>query len=309
MKKSAFTMLELIFVIVILGIVAGGTFIQISTIYEDMIQKQGSSELESEAKLIVEQLTARLGSSVKNSLVGATGLDGSGCYILNTVDINTSRNEKALWIGISNESNQGLWDATTTINDYRGWSGFTDITASDTTTYGYISTKGSRLDFAEKVIDDLIGKTNSLSLAEPQAAIYFLRQSDLSLNQQPTACTDFGFTNTNAPPELMFKIYWDGTDNSRLYFQGNRPNVISDRYVISHYAYAIELKNSTLYLYSFRPWLSEKASAPYQTNILGQHVNEVVIQRYNGLIRINVCVKKTMPGGYDIQVCKEKMIF
>lgn len=304
-------MMELIFVIVILGIIAGGTFIQISTIYEDMIQKQGSSELESETKVTIEQLASRLGSSgsIIKSLVGLTGLDGTGCYIIDdTVDINTSKAQIAAWIGKSDESNIGLWD--TTISDYRGWSGFVDVNGSS---FSSIATPGSKLDFAEIVLDDLTGQTNSFSQASNSPiALYFAEE----YTQLPpsTTCGDFGLDTAHTPTK-MHKVKRNGVD--KMDFENPPVSEISNEYSLSHSAYAIKLENidpitkiGVLKLYSFRPWLGESAThANAKVYTLGKNIKEVVIQNYSGLIRINVVAEKIMPGGYPITIRKEKSVF
>lgn len=306
MKKTAFTMLEMIFVIVILGIIAGGTFIQISTVYEDMIRKQNSGELETEVKVVADQITARLSSSIKESLVAMTALDGSNCYPVSDKDkLNETQTYILAWIGRSDESNLGLWDDD--IGDYRGWSGFVDVSVSDTST---ISTKGSRLDYAETVIDDLTGTTGSLSQpANSPVAVYF--KEDMTTQQSDTTCRDFGLDTARNPTKL-FRVSRDGTDKLNL---ADTPAQISEQYALTHSAYAIRLENinpttktGELRLYSFRPWQGESAASANRYFVLGKHISKFGFRWDGGLFRINVCAKKEL-NSYPIEVCKEKAIF
>lgn len=300
MKKSAFTMMELIFVIVIMGIIAGGTFIQISAIYEDMIRKQNSGELESEAKVILEQIVARISSSIKESLVALDDLDGSDCKSVSAL-VKDDDNSILAWVGKSDEANLGLWDDD--IKDYRGWSGFVDIDGSDKAGHTYISTKGSRLDFAQTVIDDLTEETGSLSKTfNSPVAIYFVG-TDTNENE----CRDFGL-DTAASPNKMFRVRKDTNDTTKLIFE-NPPAVISEQYIMSHSAYAIERSSSgDLLLYSFRPWNGEHPKSDKAPKILGRNVSSFAYKWEGGLFRINICVEKNS-SGYPVKVCKEKAVF
>lgn len=303
MKKLAFTMMEMIFVIVVIGIIAGGTFIQFSSFYEDLMQKQGSSELESEAKMVAEQVVARLSSSIKDSLVASDDLVNADCKGVSSLA--TGDNNAVLsWIGRSDEANLGLWDAT--LGYYRpGWSGFVDVSVSDENS---ISTKGSKLGNAETIINDLTGEPTSLSAANPIAAIYF----DGS-GSNTNACSDF-FINYATSKMYKVKMSTTNVDTNLTQVDKTFAN-ISEQYTLSHSAYSIQRVVEAdaipyLYLYSFRPWLGENAAhANAKKYLLGKNVSGFGFKWEGGLFRINICVKKTMSTGYDIEVCKEKAVF
>ncbi len=296
-KKLAFTMMEMIFVIVVLGIVVGGTFIQISGVYEDMMQKQYSSELQTEAKVVVEQVTSRLSSSIKDSLVAMTGTTGAGCVpVSGTLAAGT---EYILaWVGRSDEANIGLWDT----NDYKpGWSGFVDIKDSSLTA---ISTKGSKLVDAERIIDQLIGQPNPYSLSQPTnspVAIYFAGSGT-----NTNACNDF-FVHGGTNPDKMYKVRIVSTDTTLAMI--DTPTEISEQYALSHSAYAIARDGTDLYLYSFRPWLSENPDhANAKKYLLAKNVTGFGFKWEGGLFRVNICVGRTL-NGFPIEVCKEKAVF
>lgn len=293
-KKLAFTMMEMIFVIVVLGIVVGGTFIQISGVYEDMMQKQHSSELQTEAKVVVEQVTSRLSSSIKDSLVAMTDTTGAGCVpVSGTLAAGT---EYILaWVGRSDEANIGLWNT----DDYKpGWSGFTDILASDTIGYTYISTKGSKLGDAETIINQLTGELTPLSPANPITAIYFAGSGT-----NTNACSDF-FTQTGK----MYRVTRTG-DTQLNIIGANIPTEISEQYALSHSAYAIARDGTDLYLYSFRPWLGQAPDSDVNhRKLLARNVTGFGFKWEGGLFRVNICVGRTL-NGFPIEVCKEKAVF
>lgn len=299
MKKTAFTMIEMIFVIVILGIVAGMTFVQVSYVYEDMMQKQNSSELESEAKVIAEQITARLSTSIKESLVAMTAIDGTGACIPVSGTLNAATGYSLAWIGKSDEANLGVWD--TVLGDYRpGWSGLADVSVSSTAS---VSTPGSRLDNAEIIINGLTGLTASLSTNPNSPVALYFNASGSNTN----ACGDF--INNASGSFKLYRVHRNGTQNTLSLI--DTPPQISEQYTLSHSAYAIERDtNNDLWLYEFRPWLSQNPNAnAANRKLLGKNVSGFGFKWSGGLFRVNVCVKKTMVGGYDIEVCKEKAIF
>ncbi len=290
-KKLAFTMMEMIFVIVVLGIVVGGTFIQISGVYEDMMQKQHSSELQTEAKVVVEQVTSRLSSSIKDSLVAMTGTTGAGCVpVSGTLAAGT---EYILaWVGRSDESNMGLWNT----DDYKpGWSGFVDVSASTTTS---ISTNGSKLGDAETIINQVANIANSLSTNPNSPVTIYFAGSGTNTN----ACSDF-FTQTGK----MYQVTRTG-DTQLNIIGANIPTEISEQYTLSHSAYAIARDGTDLYLYSFRPWLGQTPDSDVNRKLLARNVTGFGFKWEGGLFRVNICVGRTL-NGFLIEVCKEKAVF
>lgn len=74
--RKAFTVIEIIFVMVVMGIISAATFVSISGIYDEMVQKEATADMETGVKVAIEQVAARLSSSIKDSLV-AMKIDGS----------------------------------------------------------------------------------------------------------------------------------------------------------------------------------------------------------------------------------------
>ena len=112
-------------------------------------------------------------------------------------------------------------------------------------------------------------------------------------------------------PEKTYRV-GVATDTQLNFIGPIKPSQISEQYTLSHSAYAIERKtnaNGELYLYSFRPWLGETPLSDSDPKLLGKNVSGFGFKWSGGLFRVNVCVKKRMVGGYDIEVCKEKAVF
>ena len=98
-SKKGFTLIEMIFVIAVTGVIAGMTFIQISQIYESLIQKNYSSEIQNEASIVSEQIVSRLSGAFKESLAMTNKLGGQ---CIGLADLNTSMADGVLmWVAKS----------------------------------------------------------------------------------------------------------------------------------------------------------------------------------------------------------------
>ncbi len=293
--RKAFTVIEIIFVMVVMGIISAATFVSISGIYDEMVQKEATADMETGVKVAIEQVAARLSSSIKDSLV-AMKIDGS---CTNLQDANKDNEYALAWIGKSDEANMGLWDAV--LGDYRpGWSGFVDVSVSGSSA---ISSKGSDLAGAQSIINSVTGRNDTLS-TNPITAIYFHGSS-----ANENACSEL-FGNYAASKIYKVKI---GADNETFAKVDKDFANISEQYTMSHSAYALirdttDANNPKLMLYSFRPWLGEKPSDDKSPKIIASNVSNFGFKWDNGVFRINICESQTL-NGFTAQVCKERAIF
>lgn len=70
MKRSAFTMVELIMTIIIMGILAGGTYISLAQLYTKGAKSKAISELSFDSTLISNQISALLYNRVPSTVIG-----------------------------------------------------------------------------------------------------------------------------------------------------------------------------------------------------------------------------------------------
>lgn len=288
-SKKGFTLIEMIFVIAVTGVIAGMTFIQISQIYESLIQKNYSSEIQNEASVVSEQIVSRLSGAFKNSLAAADSTGGGGCKGLSDLTAGESKNV-LMWVAKSDESEKGVWDANR--STYIGWSGVASNDGSKTFT-----TPASNMESVESIIDSLIEETGSLSQnSKSPVAVYFQ-------NSGGEACSTF--YNDGSSDFALRQIKREGSSKITVLDDKNR----TDRYSITHAAYAIEKKeNGDLWLYTFRPWLSEKPSSGKTKSLLARNVSQFGFKYDGGLFRINICLSKEL-NGYEIEGCKERVVF
>ncbi len=171
----AFSMLELIFVIVILGIVASIGAETISKVYEGYILQRAEHRATLKTELAATQIANRLASAIPGTVYRKNS-DASVIEEI-TEDMSLAGNQYTVlqWVGADTDS----FSATAT----PGWSGFCDI---DNSTATSLSTPGSALGTTRTII-------NKLSSGTPVINLYF----PYDTNAYPT---DITTTSTNSIP-------------------------------------------------------------------------------------------------------------
>jgi type II secretory pathway pseudopilin PulG len=311
-------MLEMIFVIVIMSVISTMTFGMIAQFYEAFIQKEAAGQLETETKVLVEQIAAHLQNAIKESVVVL-----KSDYPTSTCDNHISQyagGKTSLpgiaWVGENVEGRLGVWGTTQYMP---GWSGYADLSQSDTTK---IVTQGSSLSNADAIIYDLSGQVSPLSTVN-FAAVHFVDDGNAS-----GACG--GFIDSGAT--FMHPIVSvDTTDpaKNKINFSSPAPATfitIKEHYRLAWSAYAIVFngnsKGELELVYNFRPWNGDTvASAMNDTtkitdlhsgkkyNSSNSYISAFAVKYETGLIRFNVCVSKTIGADFNATVCKEKVVF
>lgn len=153
----AFSMLELIFVIVILGIVASIGSEMIAKVYESYIVQRAQHSATLKTELAATQIANRLASAIPGT-VNRIKNDSSTEPIQSNL-IESGDNYKGLqWVGSDTDSFSSA--------PIPGWSGFCDINISTQT---LIITPGSDLGLTDTIIKNLSDNNKTIS----DATIYF----------------------------------------------------------------------------------------------------------------------------------------
>jgi len=154
----AFSMLELVFVIVILGIVASIGAEIIAKVYESYIVQRAEHRATLKTELAATQIANRLSSAIPGTVYR---IRNNNNYELIQADFpgTTGDDYKGLqWVASDSDS----FSASTT----PGWSGFCDI---DISTQSSIVTPGSDLNATDIIIKNLSNNTKTIA----NTAIYF----------------------------------------------------------------------------------------------------------------------------------------
>ena len=289
-------MLELVFVIVILGIVASIGAEIIAKLYENYLKTASINKAQTQTELTLEQIAKRLQHRIKDSVIARKTTDNS------TIELSNADNTYNIleWIGKSNESFLGEHNGTIVIP---GWSSFVDLESSDTNK-SQIKTSGSHLSYAQNIIYALsYGDINISSNTGNSAVLIFKGQNFNNINK-------FGYDSN--PADYTYKIKQQ--NENILEFKDKNASTIFEQYNIAYSAYAIipegDLANDdfnlTLY-YNYQPWEGE-TYANGHNSVLAEHVSSFKFMQYGDTIRLKLCIKDKTSGD-TFGFCKEKVIF
>lgn len=292
MIKKAFTLIELILVIVILAILSLiGTNIY-TNVYKNYLTSKIVDEVEDKTKLALDQIASRLSDRVKQATIGRKSSNRDDFVLV--YDSRLQHDHDILeWIGQSTQS-RNL--AGNSVDDSIGWSGFLDIGIYENSKRILI---GGRLPATKEVI-------NSISDSGDQNLAMIFQ------GIETTKELGYGFRGENPDKIMVFNMPNNGAriTLARDYMGGQ----ISDRYQIAHSAYAIVPENGNLYLYyDYRPWTGQT----YENGKKSLLVENVTLFRFRGFsasgMDLKLCVNADAQkhGITDDRfvVCKTKVVF
>jgi len=158
--RKALTLIELVFVIVILGIVASIGSEIIANTYESYIVQRAQYKATSKTELALNQIANRL----RYAIPGTVMAEDNGA-LKRITEITATSSNRLQWVSYDGDS----YEAITTASRRPGWSGFCDL---DNSTAANISTPGSNLDLASTVIGNLGGTLNGSYIYFPDGSNY-----------------------------------------------------------------------------------------------------------------------------------------
>lgn len=297
--RSAFTMLELIFVIVILGIVASlGSQIVVQA-YESYLVQRALHRASVKTELVATQIANRLAYAIPNTVIAR-----QSNTVFTAIENAPSKDYDILeWIAYDADS----FGYTAT----PGWSGFCDVRDPANTTTS-ISTPGSTLDLANTIIGNLSPSATTLA----NAAILF---------PQTYNSHNIGYVESSRNNANIFNLA--ASTSSTLNISSASGKLIKEHYKLAWTAYAIvptklnatqctdrgldctdEIYDLALH-YDYQPW--EGTGESYSggsDKILIRNVSVFNFLGTGDTIRIKLCVQESVAGTYPITMCKEKAV-
>ena len=293
-SKKGFSMLELIFVIVVIGILSKFGVEFLAQAYRNFIFSNINNRLQAQSEAAVEFIAKRLEYRLKGSEVARQGLGGAATSIKDpTVTGNTWTVLE--WVG---EDVDGLRGDTAPY-----WSGVLDLDDPSTTNLNLVS-PGTNLGLLATNASNLIANLGGAGIGD--VAIHFVGGVRDSLNFGWD-----GFTNTISDKS----IHPIGANGNAL--TGNFADAeVYEFYKLSWTAYGIlHDADDTLWLYyNYQPWLNETINSDTtQRQLIMENVSSFQFRAVDDLLKIQVCVQSdnivdgTTAGEYAI--CKEKTVF
>ncbi|PHQ56905.1 MAG: protein containing prepilin-type N- cleavage/methylation domain protein [Sulfurimonas sp.] len=290
-KHAAFTMIELIFVIVIMGIIGKFGVEFLANAYENFIFSKINNHLQSTSGAAVELIAKRLEFRIKKSAISRNTTTGTWSYIQ----------------GAGGDDNATVLEwISTDIDGFRGnslpfWSAVIDLGASSETKLISPATNTTKV---SQLINTLSYGNSDIN----DTAIYFIN-SLLKLNPWGYDGVISDQSHTMHPIKAgtqINEILPNSTVNSTVSFTGNE---VYEYYKLAWTAYAIELKNDNLWLYyDYQPWQGEHYDTDGKQALIAEDISAFRFRSAGSLIKIQVCAKSNLPGK-EYALCKEKTVY
>ena len=309
--KRAFTLLELIIVIVILGIIAMMSFNAMMNIYSNYFQTRTVNELETQTEIALEQISKRLEHRIKPSVI-ARKTDGA-FLALNDSGVNLNAEYEILeFIPYAYEI---FNDVPSGSNKAGRYSGYVDLAKSSPAT-GLISPGSNFSTEVVETIKDLTCKDDTrnatcVDFKDKDGGVVAIF-SDVYYDVQ----NSFGYKdNLNLD---IAKVGVKSTDGNTLEISGFANKQISEQYHLAYTANAIVPEQSAdpkdtangvfdlnLY-YDYRPWMGEKYKPNGEKATLAKNVTRFVFTEKNGVIVLKLCMRAK---NSEITICKSKAVY
>lgn len=302
MKKSryAFSMLELIFVIVIMGILGKYGVEFLARAYDNFIFSKINNDLQAKSASSVEFISKRLENRIKRS-TRTFNAAGVWSYLDSSISDNTATTLE--WISADIDSFRGV--------SQPWWSGVIDLTSSTTTS---LVSPGSNFNSVNTAISTLSPSGASLS----DAVIYFLDSALVAEYVGATLDTRGFYTNLTGTPtqaHTLHPIQAGGSSNTLTpvpSFQTG--DTIHEYYKLAWTGNAVRLENynattnmgDLYFYYDYQPWQGE-AFTTGQRVLLAEGISAFRFRTAGTLIKIQVCAKSNLTERYAL--CKEKTVF
>lgn len=335
--KKAFSLLEVIFVLVILGIVSSISSQIIVQVYENYITQKAVYNVSTKTELVANQIVNRLTYRIQGTTISkdhtkffpiqtAEPTEGRDWKKLNDVIIGGEQYTTIEWIGYDNDSFAA--------EENPGWSGIANYI--DATKTQFI-TPGSNLELAENIIKNLSKDEAGVSRVDlnaddKPAAVLFEEKNNhynpldgtydpVCMGLIPNAVVSETNTTVISSTDCIFAVKRTGTnvlefvDEAGAGNSNTEPKMISERYKLAWSAYAIapEFNQQTglhdLVLYSnYQPWNGDNYVINGTKNTLITNVSVFKFSENGGTIQFKLCAQENIGQDFNISTCKEKVV-
>lgn len=343
--KKAFTLVELIFVIVILGILSVMSTELILNVYKNYVYSKAINELESKVEIALEQISSRLTDRIRHTTIarlpaGAVIPAGGRAFV--AINETTPAHAILEWYGQSSESRffaTGL-NANNIDNVVYGWSGFLHRFGAcsynaGTRQYGSCfnpSADGLSINQIRTPATNFTNAANVIrGYGSVSAAVVFPVNNSVNnyydipvgapaIDTQSAIPIDLRSAGDTILFTAPYTIKTAAINSDLIDNHG-----ISEKYYVSHSAYAlvptsfanynegtnVRLEFDLALYYNYYPW--NAANNTYlngASSILLRHVTMFRFRGNNNTIELKLCARDplNLPNSQDFIVCKSKVV-
>lgn len=316
-KKSAFTLIELMIVIVVMGIVGKYGIELLIQAYDYYILNAAQNRFQVQSQTAVEQAAARLQYRIPETLVvrqtavanGIGGLEAAMAPIASAVDAGGDQITALEWIGYDIDGWRG--DGTSTNPT---WSGIIDVDNPAAIAAGnYLVSPGS--DTGR--ITSVIGALSNTALNQDAAVMFYIGDKNINV------MSGYGLDRTviNDQTRNIHRLVGNANVNEFVANGGAFAGTdVYEYYRLAWSAYALVHDKSTgnLWLYyDYRPWLGDNlvtrndgSVTPH--SLLMENVDTFRFRSIGDAMKLQICIKDQDlfdNASKEFAVCKEKTIF
>jgi len=290
--RNAFTMIELIFVIVVMGIIGKFGVEFLAQSYQSFIFTNINNTLQSNSATAVEFISSRLQHRIKDSIIAR---DTATNTFLPLASASTDTYNALEWIGSDIDGFRGNSDGSSNLPN---WSGVIDLDAGTNSSLSSPETNTTKIN----TLIDILSYGDS---AANDAALYFVgSSSDIQ--------TGYGWSGQITDQnQTMHPVNMATTFNSAI---GNFSEVY-EYYKLAWSAYAVVHDTTTneLWLhYDYQPWngdtyLLKADGTDTKSELLMENVDTFQFMAIGSIVKIQVCINSDIVEDYSL--CKEKTIY
>ncbi|MFT7880515.1 MAG: prepilin-type N-terminal cleavage/methylation domain-containing protein [Sulfurimonas sp.] len=314
-QRAAFSMIELIFVIMVLGIVASIGSQIIAKVYDSYLTQRALYRSSVKTELAATQLANRLAYSIPGTVIGRNDSLAPDFYALEDIPVGETDYTTLEWIGY--DADGFGTSATNTASMVPVWSGYADVNAP-TTNLDALTTPGSRLSQVNTIIGNL--RRNGSTTAIGDTAILF---------PGTYSAYTIGYSGGAGAADIHPVSGNNGDTIINLEHKGSRD--IKEHYKLAWTAYAIvpvEVTNTQdkidrgfqagdklwdlVLHYDYQPWANPPETLGNvqvgQRYVLLRNVSAFKFTGSGNTIRFKICQRESIGGTYSINTCKEKAV-
>jgi len=332
--KKAFTLIELMIVIVILGILGTISMGILHNTFKNYVQTKELNKLSMKTDLTLNIIAAKLQNRIKNSVIAVEcnaslpDSNSNSCIhngnknFISIASLNPADSYKypvIEWLYTSIYSKRGMWDESKKYIQ-PGWSGFVDlkktqIPGSDTYT---IITPDSNFTMVQ-LIDGNWSKSWGISgyedVFENNISVLVFSGSD-GRGDFEDINNSYGYYENNAT--RVFHITKNNDINLTVsaITESNSTTVYEGYYIVRGAMAIVPVYDNNTHDYNltlrlnYFPWNAENYMDGNET-LLATHVTQFKFKEEGGVLRIYLCITSPQVKltDFNLTICKEKVVF
>jgi hypothetical protein len=324
MVKKSFTLIEIIFVIVILGLISVGSFKALQMLYQRYYQVNTITKFSIISQTLLDEITQIVYYRVPITAIGYSPSDGE---FKKLSEVDDEKYKIFEWIS-------GAFDAKLHFKDYKGYTGFIDLDASDRNTLTLVA-KDFNITDINDTLNSVFNNQNDLNQT---VGIIFAGDLDYGIDSSDYKNSYGWHGHDHKKLYLINKFTQDENDANLTMNDDIKGNKIYAKYYLVASAWGISRgadidksascldglninDNTLLLFYNYRPWNNETFCAdPHQNDteekkgnvaILAQNITSFRVKDLNTHIEIKVQLQKSLYRGSDknITITKQKVTF